>query len=104
MHELALTEELLRLVEESAEGRPVQSVQVEIGALSAVVPEAFESCFALLTDARLEIIRQPGLALCRSCVANVPLDSPLQGCPQCHGHDLKWLQGQHVRLIRLEVD
>lgn len=110
LHELALTEELVRLAEQSAEGRRVTRLQVEVGELSAVVPEALRGCFemcredTLLSEAILEIIPRAGSAHCRGCKREVELRSCLQPCPLCQQYALDWLQGQDVRLLSLEVE
>jgi hydrogenase nickel incorporation protein HypA/HybF len=110
VHELALTEELVRLAEASAEGRTVTRLSVEVGELSAVVPEALRSCFemcredTLLSGAVLEIIPRAGSAHCRQCEREVELRSCLEPCPLCRQYALDWLQGQDVRLLSLEVE
>ena len=69
MHELSLAEGVVRIAEDAAAGAghaQVTAVWVEIGALSAVEPEALRFCFhAVARDtrvrgARLEIVPVPG--------------------------------------------
>jgi hydrogenase nickel incorporation protein HypA/HybF len=66
MHELGIALELLELAWERAEGARVLRVVVEIGELTAVLPEALELAWTVATpdsplaDARLEIARVPG--------------------------------------------
>ena len=63
MHEMAITQGIIDLCLEHAVGRRIHSIDVEIGELSSVVPEAVEFCFeacsrdTLLEGARLVISR-----------------------------------------------
>ena len=108
MHELGITQEIVALVEGHAGGRKVARVVLEIGRLSAVLPDAVGFCFDLCAagtvadGAALEIIETPGLARCRACGADVPLDRPFGRCG-CGGTDLEWLCGTELRVKELEV-
>ena len=50
MHELAITQSVVDLVVERTAGRQVGLVRVEVGALSAVVPDSMQFCYELLTS------------------------------------------------------
>lgn len=108
MHEMALVCEVLDIVTEASGGAPVRRVVLEIGRLSAVMPDAVRFCFELAAEetvaegARLEIVETPGLARCRGCGAEVALDGPLGRCA-CGGIDLDWLAGQEFRIREVEV-
>jgi hydrogenase nickel incorporation protein HypA/HybF len=108
MHELGITQEIVARAEEHARGGRVTRVVVEIGRLTAVLPDAVRFCFDLCTagtcveGAELEIIDTPGLARCRLCDREVTLDGPFGQC-QCGHHDLEWLAGHELKLRRLEV-
>ena len=76
MHEMALAESMLEIVEQTARGngaRRVTLVRLEIGALSHVEPEALRFCFDVVTreslaeGARLDIETTPGEAWCMPC-------------------------------------
>ncbi len=66
MHELGITRNLVAIVSEQAAGRRVQRVQLEIGTMSAIMPDAIRYCFdvcaegTVLEGARLEILESPG--------------------------------------------
>ena len=108
MHELGITQEIVALVEEYAGGRRVSRVVLEIGKLSAVLPDAVRFCFDLCAEgtaaegAVLEIVETPGLARCRSCGGEVPLDRPFGQCG-CGCTDLEWLAGEELRVKELEL-
>ena len=69
MHELAIAESLASMIAETAAGRRVIRVTLEIGDLSCVSPEALSFSFGLVTEdtsargATLDIRRTPGDAL-----------------------------------------
>jgi hydrogenase nickel incorporation protein HypA/HybF len=108
MHELGITEEVVSLVSERAGAARVRRVVLEIGKLTAVLPDAVRFCFDLccegtpLEGASLEIIETPGRARCRTCDAEVNLDQPLGVCP-CGGIDLEWLSGMELKVREIEV-
>jgi hydrogenase nickel incorporation protein HypA/HybF len=83
MHELGLTQTIVAIACNYAQGAKVRRVSLEIGKLSAVLPDAIAFCFDVccqgteLAGAILEIIEIPGLARCRHCGAEVPLEYPL---------------------------
>jgi hydrogenase nickel incorporation protein HypA/HybF len=47
MHELGISRNIVAIVGEAANGRPVRRVTLEIGRLSGVMPHAVEFCFEL---------------------------------------------------------
>ena len=108
MHELGVTQEIVAIVCEHARGAKVLRVVVEIGKLSAVLPDAVRFCFDLcaegtpLEGATLEIVETPGRARCRACAAEVVLDRPFGICV-CGNSDLEWLAGEELRVREVEV-
>jgi hydrogenase nickel incorporation protein HypA/HybF len=109
MHELGLTQEIVAVVEERSGGARVRRVILEIGKLSAVLPDAVRFCFELcaagtaLEGAALEIIETPGRARCRACSAEIMLERPFGRCA-CGGSDLEWLSGEELKIRAMEVD
>lgn len=109
MHELGITQEILAVVTEHAGGAKVRRVVLEIGKLSAILPDAVRFCFDLCSEgtvaegAELEIIETPGRARCRACGGEVVLDRPFGHCT-CGGSDLDWLSGEELKIKEMEVD
>jgi hydrogenase nickel incorporation protein HypA/HybF len=108
VHELALTEEIVSLIAERMPGTRVRRVVLEIGRLSAVLPEAIRFCFEAcaegtpLEGAELHVIEVPGSARCRVCGAIVALARPFGICP-CGNTDLEWLTGDELAIKEVEV-
>lgn len=113
MHEMALCEGVIEIIEREAEQQKfskVRAVWLEIGALSHVEPEAMRFCFSavardtIAAEARFEIVGVPGAAWCMSCAKTVPLTQRYEPCPDCGGHQLQVTAGDELRVKELEVD
>lgn len=108
MHELGIAMQLVDAVTERARGARVRRVVLEIGALTAVLPDALRFCFDLATagsaveGASLEILERPGRARCRVCQREFELLRPFGRCV-CGGTELDWLGGDELRICEMEV-
>ncbi len=108
MHEMAITQSLVDTVCEHAAGRRVHSVQLQVGALCAIVPAAMEFCFDLVTEgtvaagAKLDVDVRPGAAQCRTCAAHFELSDPILLCP-CGSADVEVLEGRDMKILSMEV-
>ncbi|MDY6781708.1 MAG: hydrogenase maturation nickel metallochaperone HypA [Cyanobacteriota bacterium] len=110
MHELAIAENIVAIASESARGAPVKRVTLEIGQLSAILPDAIRFCFDIccqdtpLEGATLEIIEIPGMGKCNRCATEFPLDQPFGVCPACDSLDLKIIRGEELTIKEMEVE
>jgi len=108
MHELGITQEVIAIVSERAAGARVTRVLLEIGKLSAVLPDAVRFCFELCSEgtvlegAQLEILETPGRARCRACGGEMILEQPFGRCA-CGASDLEWLSGEVLKIKEAEV-
>lgn len=110
MHELGITQNIIEIVAEQAQGLAVQRVVLEIGQLSAILPDSIQFCFdvcrqgTLLETATLEIIEIPGVGKCRHCGTEVFLDQPFGVCPHCNSIELEIVQGEELKIKEIEVE
>jgi hydrogenase nickel incorporation protein HypA/HybF len=110
MHEMSITQGIIEICESYVGGRRVLSVDVEIGELSSVVPDAVEFCFeacsqgTLLEGARINIIRIPGRGQCLDCGALTPLTALFGECQRCGGYQVTVVSGEEMRVREIEVD
>lgn len=110
MHEMSITQGIIDLCLEHAGDRRVRTLDVEIGELSSVVPEAVEFCFeacsreTLLEGARLNIIRVPGVGQCLECGRETPLTELYGSCRQCGSSRVAIVSGEELRVREIEVD
>ena len=108
MHELGITQEIIEIACGYAGTGKVKRIVLEIGKLSAVLPDAVRFCFDLCAEgtaaegAALEILEPPGLAQCRHCGDQVRLDRPFGQC-RCGSTDLEWLSGEELKIQELEL-
>ncbi|HEX9080218.1 MAG TPA: hydrogenase maturation nickel metallochaperone HypA [Desulfuromonadaceae bacterium] len=110
MHEMSITQGIIEICEQHAGGRRVVSLDVEIGELSGVVPEAIEFCFEAcsrgtrLEGARLKIIPIPGQGRCQDCGGETPLASVYGACARCGGYRVIITAGEEMRVREIEVE
>ena len=108
MHELGITRNVVAICTEHANGAAVRRVTLQIGQLSAVMPDAVRFCFDLcakgtpLEGATLEIVEVPGRAVCRACGAETALAQPYGRCA-CGSADLRLVAGEELNVKDMEV-
>jgi hydrogenase nickel incorporation protein HypA/HybF len=108
MHEMSIVMEIVDVVSAASRGERVARIVLEIGKLSAVLPDAVRFCFDLaaegtpLEGAELAIVEIPGRAECRTCGGGVILERAFGRCA-CGGTDLAWLSGEELKIQSVEV-
>lgn len=113
MHEMALAEGIVQLVEEAARREAAQCVKLvvlEIGRLSSVEPEALRFCFdavakgGIAHGAALEIIDVAGSGWCLACARTVPLAALYEACPECGSYQVQANGGTEMLVREIEID
>lgn len=110
MHELSITRNVIAIVSEHAGGQRVRRVRLEIGRLSAVLPDAVRFCFDICAQgtpvegATLEIVQTPGRGRCSECGGEVALDIPVGSCPSCGATSLRVIAGEELKIKEMEVE
>ena len=120
MHELAITESIVRAITERMRDARISRVRVEIGRLSGIVPDSVQFCFELATAgttlegaalwevvasaraAALEIDQPRGRVRCRSCGTEFDTDEVIALCA-CGCVDVEFLRGRELRIREVEV-
>jgi hydrogenase nickel incorporation protein HypA/HybF len=108
VHELGITQEIVAIAAAKAGTARVCRVVVEIGQLTAVLPDAVRFCFDACAEgtpvagAELDIVIIPGCGRCRACGVENVLDRPLGIC-ECGHTDLEWVAGDELRVRSVEV-
>jgi hydrogenase nickel incorporation protein HypA/HybF len=110
VHELSIAEAVVAIVERHAAGRTVRRVELQVGYLRQVVPDALTFAFELITEgtrlegAELAIEEVPACGRCRSCGAETTMTwFPLQ-CRQCGGLDVELVAGEELLVDALELE
>lgn len=113
MHEMALAESVVQIVEAQAAAAGAEKVVVvrlAIGALSHVEPAALEFCFeavaagGIAAGATLEIARSPAHGRCRGCGAELAVKAYATPCPACGSYAVDISGGQEMRVKDMEVE
>ena len=106
MHEMSLMYEIILLVSKDAKLRGFQKVtqiQVIVGDLSNVLPDALEVAFlyfckekaGLLNEqSQLTIIREKAITQCQSCLFTFEPDYRIALCPKCNSLDGLIISGE----------
>ncbi len=108
MHEMAITQSVVDMVLERTPGAQVASVQVQVGRLAGVVPDAMRFCFELATTgtslegAQLQIEETPGRASCRACGDEFDVADLVLLCP-CGSADVRIVAGQELLVTSVRI-
>lgn len=110
MHELSIAEAVVAVACDHASGRRVTSVELKVGHLRQVVPDALQFAFGLVTagtcaeGAALEIEHVPPRVHCARCsFDSEPPEIPL-ACLACGSHDVDVVAGNELLVESLEVE
>ncbi|MBF2065935.1 MAG: hydrogenase maturation nickel metallochaperone HypA [Calothrix sp. C42_A2020_038] len=109
MHELSITQNIVAIVAEHAEGKKVQRVLLEIGKFSAIMPDAIKFCFnicsqgTVLEGAMLQIREIPGKLRCRNCGLEIVLEKPFGRC-MCGCTELDLVTGEELKIKEIEIE
>lgn len=107
MHELSIAMEIITIVQEEIVKRNlngVKEVNVRLGALTGVDPEAlsfgFESATidSPLADTKLVIEQIPVKGKCRSCGKDIHVDDFVFLCPYCDSTNIDITQGEELNI------
>ena len=108
MHELGITRNIVEIVSEHAGENRVKRVALDIGKLSAVLPESIRFCFdvcskdTVLENATLEINEIPGRGRCKSCGAEIDLAQLFDSC-SCGSLLITCIAGEELKIKEIEV-
>lgn len=113
MHEVALAQELVSLIEQVARANDAARVTravVEIGELASVVPEALAFAFEIAradtvaSGCALQLAHVPLCVRCAACGYQGEARRGLVGCPRCDAVPLEVIAGRDMRLVSIDVE
>lgn len=111
MHEASIVESLLELVQQNLPtGGRARKVEVRVGLLTGVSPDAMRFYFEILREdtlgsqAELDVTVEPLHAQCRKCNAAHRLREIAWFCPVCGAQDLNFQNGDELQLCSIEVE
>jgi hydrogenase nickel incorporation protein HypA/HybF len=113
MHELSIATSIVEICVEEAHkagAAKVTRVEVEIGSLSGVEPEALAFSWdiaiqsTILEGAPLEIIHSQAMAKCRHCSHEFVVDNFFSPCPECMEFGYEVFKGKELQIRSILVE
>jgi len=113
VHELAIADSVLKVVEAEAARRPdarIVKVGLRVGELAGVDPDALSFSFEVLVRGTklepllLEIERCPRRHHCRLCGCTFAVADFEAACPECGAAQTQCIAGDELELAYLEVE
>ena len=113
MHEMSIAQSLLGILREEMEkhdAKVLKSVHLQIGKLSAIVPEALSFCFQIMVEgtemegARLSMDVVPLRGSCAQCGKEFEIEEYRFLCPICGSGGIKTIAGRDLAVVDMEVE
>jgi hydrogenase nickel incorporation protein HypA/HybF len=113
MHEMAVTESILRITLDHA-GRAhasrVSAITIKLGQLSSLVDDSIRFYWDLIAvdtiaeKAELRFERVPARALCLDCQTEFALPKDSFACPKCRSERFKIVAGDEMTVESIEIE
>jgi hydrogenase nickel incorporation protein HypA/HybF len=113
MHEMGIAMQIIEIaaasIPEAMKPVKVEKIHVNVGKLSAVIPDNLRFCFEVASKgtevdgAELCIQEIPVVARCNDCQFNWTLDGPAFRCTSCQSGNIQVLSGQELDIASIEV-
>lgn len=113
MHELALTEGIISIVNSEAKKQGFQScrvIKIRIGELSGIIPDCLMEFFPIASkgtmaeNAKLELLEVKAAFSCLDCGYQGPIPKGSACCPDCGGTAIRMTAGREFYVESLEVE
>ena len=110
MHELSIAQSLVEIADRHAGGHRVTRVEVKVGRLRQVVPDALAFTFEIVAQgtpvegAALVLEDVPAAGVCASCGSETPLPELPLACRSCGSVHVEVTQGEELRVEALEIE
>ena len=109
MHELSICRSIVGIVRKHAEGRPIQTVHVQVGQLRQIVPDTLVYCWSLVSQttelegSELLVESIPAVIHCNECDHDTTMDLPVMVCEQCGSHKVTLVSGEEFLITSLDL-
>ncbi|MCF8301740.1 MAG: hydrogenase maturation nickel metallochaperone HypA [Bacteroidales bacterium] len=113
MHELAMVQNMFRIILEVADQNQLQKitrVNFEVGKMQQIVPEYFEFAFeatkenTIASEAQLSLSFIPITLKCKACNHEFTIADGAFICPKCQETDLELISGNELLIKSIEGD
>jgi hydrogenase nickel incorporation protein HypA/HybF len=102
MHELSLADAVVRIACAHAGGRRIESIELKVGHLRQVVPDALAFAFTLVAagteaeGAALLMEEVPAAGICRGCGTASEFEAFPLACSACESLDVELVRGEEL--------
>jgi hydrogenase nickel incorporation protein HypA/HybF len=109
MHELSIAQSIAALALRHADGRRVEKVELRVGHLRQVVPDALAFAWELVTPetplagSELQITEVPAKTACRACSAESEQRGFPLACGECGSLDVAVIAGEELLVDALQL-
>ncbi len=110
MHELTVTESLLRLALDHADGGRITDLYIVVGQLSSFVDDSVQFYWNIISEgtlaehSRLHFRRPTAEMQCSECQYQYQLSADHFACPNCGSAKVQLLSGNEFYLDAIEVE
>ena len=110
MHELSIADAIVRIACAHAGERRIVLVEVKVGHLRQVVPDALAFAFTLVSEgtpaegAELQLEEVPAAGTCRACGAHTEFDGFPLACATCGSLDIELVRGEELLVDALTME
>ncbi len=113
MHELGIAMQIVEIatssIPDKMKNTQVESVNLKVGKLAAVIPQNLRFCFdivakdTLLSGAKLNIEEIPVVAKCKECNTKWTIEKPVFTCIKCKSGSLEIISGRELNVESIEL-
>jgi hydrogenase nickel incorporation protein HypA/HybF len=114
MHELAIAQSIVEVVEQHASecrAARVKCVRLQVGEASGIVADSLQFSFTMLAElspilagARLTIASTPHRAHCRQCAREFAVQHFVPQCPTCATWSAEIVSGTELQILDMEIE
>jgi hydrogenase nickel incorporation protein HypA/HybF len=113
MHEMSIAQSLVDVIRDEmrkAHAGRLRTVRLNIGKMTAIVPDSLSFCFQVITTetelqgAELIMDIIPLTGYCRECEEKFEIENYDFSCPSCGGNKIETIGGQDLSIVEIEVD
>jgi hydrogenase nickel incorporation protein HypA/HybF len=110
MHELSIADAVLRIALAHADGRRIEAIELKVGHLRQVVPDALAFAFTLVSEgtnaqgAELLMQEVPAAGECGRCGTHTEFDGFPLACEACGSVDVELVRGEELLVDALTME
>ena len=113
VHEMSIAQNLIDVLKEEMtkhQVKTLRSVRLNIGQMSAIVPDALSFCFQVITDGtELEGVKLlmdivPLMGYCHACDKEFEIKDYTFLCPTCGGTKIDTIGGQGMSVVEMDAE